>query len=203
MDPMDELPLRKKYTNLEITLIDYTLSRATLANGEILANAMKDKTIFDQRIEKPGNTQQHNDNQQYDMYRKMRNLVINEFEGKDESQAWLNFVPQTNVLWLYHILSVLMRSADTSNKTNARDGTIKASVSRKRQGKKQLHDCPTITDHTEATEDTKIGRLLEALMEGLDPDQSAGPEWESAKALLGCERYWTDEVREGVHVEDP
>ena len=187
----DEIPLRKRYTNLEVTLIDYTLSRARLANGEVLANPMRDKSMFEQHVGNPCTQQQHNDNQQYEMYRKMRKLVAGDSLGrKDEAERWQDFAPQTNALWLYHLLSILLKHTGTYDKANTEEDPTKA-----RAGKTRL-DTKTVTDRTEVTEDWKIGKSLEKLVEALDPEQSEGPKWESAKALLECEQYWTDEAYE-------
>ena len=193
---MNEPPLRKKYTTLEVTLIDYTLSRATLPNGEVLANTMKDQSIFDQRIKNPRTKQQYNDNQQYEAYRQMRKLVIHDLLGcKDPGQAWRSFVPRTNVLWLHHILSILLRNTGTHRKNGAREEAFKPRVNKKHQDSKQPHDHLVTTHHAEAAEAKGIWEMLEELQESLGPDRDAGFVWESAKALLESERYWTDEAR--------
>ena len=81
-------------TNIEVTLIDYTLSRATLLNGKVVCNRMVDQEIFFGQ-----------DDLQFDVYRWMRE----EMPGQDlRSKQWEAFVPMTNVLWLYHLLEKLM-----------------------------------------------------------------------------------------------
>ena len=93
----------KKYTDLEITIIDYTLSRATLANGEVLAISMSDRTLFAQTSEN------ENDNLQYNVYRWMRELVEGERGGAGKDSAkWKRFVPMTNLLWLYYLLTIML-----------------------------------------------------------------------------------------------
>lgn len=83
-------------TNIEVTLIDYTLSRATLQNGVVVCNRMTDQAIFSGQ-----------DDLQFDVYRWMRE----EMPGQDlRSKQWEAFVPMTNVLWLYHLLEKLMLS---------------------------------------------------------------------------------------------
>lgn len=85
------IPLR---ANIEVTLIDYSLSRATLQDGQILCNDMNDEEIF-----------QGEDDLQFDVYRWMREKM----HGQDlQSKNWEAFVPMTNVLWLYHLLEKLM-----------------------------------------------------------------------------------------------
>lgn len=80
--------------NIEVTLIDYTLSRATLENGEVVCNRITDKDIFEGE-----------DDLQFDLYRWMRD----EMPGQDlQRKEWDAFVPITNVLWLYHLLEKLM-----------------------------------------------------------------------------------------------
>ena len=81
-------------TNIEVTLIDYTLSRATLQSGVVVCNTMTDETIFSGE-----------DDLQFDVYRWMREQM----PGQDvRRKQWEAFVPMTNVLWLYHLLEKLM-----------------------------------------------------------------------------------------------
>lgn len=80
--------------NIEVTLIDYTLSRATLQNGLVICNSMTDEEVFSGE-----------DDLQFDVYRWMRE----EMPGQElHSKEWEAFVPRTNVLWLYHLLEKLM-----------------------------------------------------------------------------------------------
>lgn len=80
--------------NIEVTLIDYTLSRATLQNGLVICNNMTDEEVF-----------LGEDDLQFDVYRWMRE----EMPGQElDSKEWEAFVPRTNVLWLYHLLEKLM-----------------------------------------------------------------------------------------------
>lgn len=81
-------------TNIEVTLIDYTLSRATLSNGAVVCNRMTDQGIFS-----------GDDDLQFDVYRWMREEMS---EQNPHSKKWEAFVPMTNVLWLYHLLEKLM-----------------------------------------------------------------------------------------------
>lgn len=81
-------------TNIEVTLIDYTLSRATLQNSMIVCNRMTDETLFSAE-----------DDLQFDVYRWMRERMPGQDLGRKQ---WEAFVPMTNVLWLYHLLEKLM-----------------------------------------------------------------------------------------------
>ena len=86
----------------EVTLIDYTQSRLTLESGDVLATAL-DESIFQQRDADPIAQRQ------YDVYRLMRDMVKKEKEaGVAVSQMWRKYVPMTNVLWLYYILTELI-----------------------------------------------------------------------------------------------
>ncbi|KAK4697694.1 serine/threonine-protein kinase haspin, partial [Lecanoromycetidae sp. Uapishka_2] len=101
-------------TNIEVTIIDYTLSRANLTESTVLAHSMQDKSIFTQKSKNP------NDQKQYDMYRWMRDI----FEGTprpkgNTSQRWKAYIPMTNVLWLHHLLSILLQETEDFGK----DGT--------------------------------------------------------------------------------
>ena len=94
----------ERHTNLQVTLIDYTLSRAKINETEILVNSMKDQTLFTQE------SQDAFDNQQYETYRHMRNLVMYTKRGvlQENALRWKEFVPVTNVIWLFHILWLLL-----------------------------------------------------------------------------------------------
>lgn len=108
----------QKFTIFEVTLIDYTLSRATLADGEILANSMKDRGLFEQVSENA------TDKMQYDMYRHMRDLVEIKHRGKqNRRRMWQQYTPMTNVLWLYHILNILIGETAIFPQTPA--GTVR------------------------------------------------------------------------------
>ena len=97
-----------RYTHLNVTLIDYTLSRATMSDARILSNTMQDETLFDQHSETI------RDEQQYQAYRDMRSLVVvhDAINPRDEpdlwTQRWQAYVPLTNILWLHHILRLLL-----------------------------------------------------------------------------------------------
>jgi len=95
-----------KNTNFEVTIIDYTLSRATFENDEVLANSMKDRSIFGQ------SSLDRTDNRQYSMYRYMRSLVEGGANVRHGKQ-WHEFIPMTNILWLYHILKFLLDNTES------------------------------------------------------------------------------------------
>lgn len=95
------------YTDIEVTIIDYTLSRAIVGGDQVLAPSMQDEELFKQRGKKP------NDQRQYDMYRWMRDI----FEGTphpegDTSELWKASIPMTNVRWLHHLLIILMQETE-------------------------------------------------------------------------------------------
>lgn len=78
-------------SQLEVVLIDYTLSRA--GNGKnTIYNPMKDKGIFTGKGDL-----------QFDTYRHMRTAVRVNMRAR-----WGKFVPLTNVLWLHHLLVKLL-----------------------------------------------------------------------------------------------
>ena len=79
-------------TQLDVVLIDYTLSRA--GDGEnVIYNSMSDSEIFTGKGDL-----------QFDIYRHMRNAVKE--NGKPQ---WNQFKPLTNVLWLHHLLVKLLQ----------------------------------------------------------------------------------------------
>ena len=91
-----------RYTNLRVTLIDYTLSRATIKGGEVLANSMKDPALFSQFSDNEA------DDRQFRIYRKMQGAVLREVGAKSWVTEWTDFVPITNVFWLYHLLQMFL-----------------------------------------------------------------------------------------------
>lgn len=98
-----------KLTNLKVTIIDYTLSRATLDDDSVLANSMKDRGIFAQT------SFDETDNRQYNIYRSMKRLI----EGGPNvrhGMKWHEYVPMTNILWLYHILKLLVDNTEFFSK---------------------------------------------------------------------------------------
>lgn len=84
-------------TNVNVTIIDYTLSRATMPDNSIIFNPMSDAGIFqgDSTVDR-----------QFDIYRHMRELVANPKTG---NRGWDAYVPITNVLWLSLLLRQLMQ----------------------------------------------------------------------------------------------
>ncbi|KAL8945628.1 MAG: hypothetical protein Q9183_008026, partial [Haloplaca sp. 2 TL-2023] len=78
--------------SVKVTIIDYTLSRAKMADEKVLFN---DLSMDPQLFEGEGELQ-------YEVYRQMRDVI------KDEGDAWDAFRPRTNVLWLNHLLVMLL-----------------------------------------------------------------------------------------------
>ncbi|KAL8865668.1 MAG: hypothetical protein Q9174_006765, partial [Haloplaca sp. 1 TL-2023] len=82
---------------VRVTIIDYTLSRAKMADEKVLYNDLsKDPQLF----EGEGDPQ-------YEVYRQMRDVVT------DDGEAWDAFLPRTNVLWLNHLLMMLLEKSAT------------------------------------------------------------------------------------------
>ena len=97
----------QRYTNLDVTIIDYTLSRATLEDSRTIFNPMEDEAIFDGQGADPDEVLQ------YDTYRSMRQLVqkssVTPAKGSKNNVQWEAYVPATNILWLYYLLKTLLR----------------------------------------------------------------------------------------------
>lgn len=89
--------------NLSVTVIDYTLSRATLPDRSAIFNSMRDPGIFQ------GDSAA---DLQFDIYRHMRDLVFHRpfssQQRRNATRSWKDYVPTTNVLWLYFLLTKLM-----------------------------------------------------------------------------------------------
>jgi len=97
----------ERFTNLQITLIDYTLSRAAVNETEVLANSMQDRALFEQYGENRA------DARQFDIYRIMRTFVVWPTAMTQQvEEKWKQFVPVTNVCWLYHILLLLLEQTE-------------------------------------------------------------------------------------------
>ena len=97
----------KKYTDLEVTIIDYTLSRATLEDSRTIFNPMEDEGIFKGQGDDPDEVLQ------YDTYRSMQQLIKNSSrtppKGRKNAVTWDTFAAATNVLWLCYLLKTLLR----------------------------------------------------------------------------------------------
>ena len=84
--------LRRRRGGLEITIIDYSLSRAELSAGRVLAyDLLSDKEL----LAGEGDLQ-------YDIYRSMARVF------KDTSTSHESFSPETNLLWLWYLLNQLL-----------------------------------------------------------------------------------------------
>ena len=117
--------LVQRHTDIEVTLIDYTLSRAAVqsqnvgiedeescvGDKEILANSMRDKAIFTQESKIPI------DQMQYDTYRQMRKIMHHHHTSERRKEGWQSFMPMTNVLWLHHILTIILKETGIFNGT--------------------------------------------------------------------------------------
>ena len=153
----------KRYTDLRVTLIDYTLSRATINEGETLANSMKDQTLFTQTSDKPTDRRQH------EMYRSMRNLVMATREGQRQQAAkWKEFVPTTNVIWLSHILHLLLDEAG---------GFKQDSFEGKDASFADIKDI----------KDRKLAKRLATILNHLRPDEPKGWQYLSATEVVDDE----------------
>ena len=95
--------LAPAHTNWEVTLIDYTLSRATLLDGSVVCNRMAEGWLFEGE-----------NDLQFDVYRWMRDAMPGDdcskkMKQKKKNKNWERYCPRTNVFWLYHLLEKLLR----------------------------------------------------------------------------------------------
>ena len=88
-------------SQLEVVLIDYTLSRAE-KEGKIIYNPMSDQELFT-----------GTGDLQYETYRHMRTAVT-----VKKTPRWEDFVPMTNVLWLHHLLVKLLEKTHGAAEDN-------------------------------------------------------------------------------------
>ncbi|KAG9229392.1 putative serine/threonine-protein kinase haspin like protein [Amylocarpus encephaloides] len=109
-----ESTLRCGFSGLEVTLIDYGLSRATLQNGETMFYDLEDDLeVF----------QGSDGHPQFNAYRKMRTHLFtntrtmekkswHDDSSRDHSNghSWDEYKPYTNVIWLHFLLGYLKKN---------------------------------------------------------------------------------------------
>ncbi|MCJ1223519.1 hypothetical protein MMC12_000161 [Toensbergia leucococca] len=96
---------------LEVTIIDFSLSRATLAEDRVLC-----KVIGEDYLSGEGQLQ-------YQIYREMNELLLRRAREHDEAEDWHKYLPETNILWLWHLVSELLRHTNApsvKDKTGSR-----------------------------------------------------------------------------------
>lgn len=87
--------------SINVTIIDYTLSRAKPANSDTVFNNLSSHPdIFTGK-----------GHAQYDVYRAMKALA------DEQDQRWEAYMPSTNVFWLSHVLELLLQSARLSQQS--------------------------------------------------------------------------------------
>ena len=93
------------WTSIKITIIDYTLSRVNMDDGSVRFNPMKDPALFNQYRE--------GQDIQYQVYPIMKAMVLGRGRRKDETK-WSEYHPETNVLWLWHLLKKLLQATEST-----------------------------------------------------------------------------------------
>ncbi|SCV68901.1 BQ2448_1022 [Microbotryum intermedium] len=83
-------PLDARQTGLQVTLIDFTLSRAKSSDGFVIFDAFDDEEVFEGQGDP-----------QFDVYRTMRRLISDDWEG---------FHPITNLHWLHYLSLKLLHA---------------------------------------------------------------------------------------------
>ena len=107
-----------KFTNLETTIIDYTISRAAMSDGLIAYQDLaRDSGLFE-----GDSTEEY----QYDIYRYMRGALFlddpyAEFSKRLENseRTWEQYHPVTNLIWLHFILYKLLEQVNWPSSTKA------------------------------------------------------------------------------------
>jgi serine/threonine-protein kinase haspin len=87
------------FSGVETTIIDYTLSRAVTAQS---GDGGVDVEFFDLSMDKALFEGDATQEYQYEMYRSMRSAI--------SGGNWVDFHPQTNVVWLHFILHEMLNS---------------------------------------------------------------------------------------------
>ena len=169
---------RVKYTNLEVTIIDYTFSRVEIEGGNVLAFQQGEGIVG----QKGANWL---DQHQYDTYGLMRELIIEPASDNaemPECAAWKQYVPQTNIMWLHHLLTVMFKHTFLTPKTPPG----KSSESYGSWTKQQKYDY-------------NLGTLLRGaicdLKKNLDPVRRGHCDWKSATELAVDWSWFWDQGR--------
>ncbi|KAK6441621.1 hypothetical protein LTR95_002159 [Oleoguttula sp. CCFEE 5521] len=111
------------FTGTDATLIDYTISRASMASS---GNANEGVAFIDLANEPHLFTGDSTDEYQYDIYRYMRNAVHSlhptaPFPPQNPSgrTPWRDFHPVTNLVWLHYILYTLLEQISWPSASHA------------------------------------------------------------------------------------
>jgi serine/threonine-protein kinase haspin len=115
INPTEHGDLKLGHSGLEITIIDYGLSRATL-DEKIAYNDLEQSVELFQ-----GEGTNANENMQYDNYRRMRNYLSTgerlptPVTAKSKSieasgHTWAEYTPYSNVLWIRYLYFYLERN---------------------------------------------------------------------------------------------
>lgn len=190
--------LIKRFTDLEITLIDYTLSRAEIAvpaaissspshhlppppiasgelddvEREVLANSFRDASLFSQHSTDPV------DERQFDTYRRMREIMYRHHKPAKRKQGWRTFMPETNVAWLGHLLWILLDAAAFfTDQGEMRDEVVEAGTEGSSELREALGEVWRLLDPERevrgAEEFASAGELLAWQVLGLKSDDEA------------------------------
>ena len=174
--PLVAIDTKRKlnFTGLETTIIDYTISRAVMANDNIAYyNLAKDAGLFE-----GDSTEEY----QYDIYRYMRGAVLSDdpyaeapFQD-DKQRSWDQYHSITNLIWLHFILYKLLEQVDWPSATKAPPRGQKG----ERAEWKRAND---------------LEHVLLRVQELLDPGVLCGDDLRSASDLVGLalRETWLDE----------
>jgi serine/threonine-protein kinase haspin len=206
----EDVDMKRKlaFTPLETTIIDYTLSRATLKSidddgDEDEIEDEKNIAYMDLSRDPAIFQGDSTDEYQYDIYRYMRGVLYHDdayhdFEANDQAErnqkadveasprSWSQYHPQTNLVWLHFILYMLLEQVIWPSETRAptkRPGK----TNRDEQARHKLR----VAKH-------KRGKQLEAvlleLQAILDPEQICANGVRSAGDLvaLAMSEGWLD-----------
>ena len=174
-----ELNVKRKlnFTNLETTVIDYTISRALMPDDTI---AFQDLAT-DTHLFEGDSTEEY----QYDIYRYMRGALLlddpyadaaNRAEDLEQSeQSWQQYHPTTNLIWLHFVLYKLLEQLDWPSATRAPPRKQKAAYAEWKRANDLEH-------------------VLLRVQELLDPGGLCRNEMRSASELVGLalRECWLD-----------
>ncbi|KAK7207033.1 hypothetical protein BZA70DRAFT_234522 [Myxozyma melibiosi] len=107
--------------NIQVTIIDYTLSRARCGDEGVVFSSMDDPALYNGRGD-----------YQFDIYRFVRNSNQRRRSGKPTQRFdWSLYVPRTNTLWLHYLAERLIREKNLTEPRVVGSGSNTRAASRR------------------------------------------------------------------------
>jgi serine/threonine-protein kinase haspin len=181
------------FSGIETTIIDYTLSRAVTAQS---GDGGVEVEFFDLSMDKTLFEGDANQEYQYEMYRSMHSAI--------SGGNWVDFHPQTNVVWLHFILHEMLNSSRfewPSRAFSTKELTQSSSADlpsfRKSINTKDIFSHSDEISHALVkSKGMELESTLKKLQKLLDIENLTNLKVDSATSLVGValERGWLDQT---------